>query len=392
MVALKRQAALVTSCSDAGELPLITLDLIELGGGRLLSEEVPRGAMPGAGAALAEPGDVLFGKLRPYLAKSLLVSRPSYVSTELLAIRPSHRLEPRFLAYVVQSRPFIEWTVATSEGTKMPRTSWEKASSYDMPEVETGGQRAIADFLDTETARIDAVIAKKRNLIGLLNEWEQAQGLMALGDFRLQRTQTLRQYGATVLTGPFGTVLSASEYVEGGIPLINPTHITRGRIEPESSVSVPAEVAERIARHRLSTGDVVMGRKGDVGRCAIVSPSADGWICGSDSIAIHTDGTRLLPSYLASLLQLDLYRQQLQRSSSGAMVSSVNEPTLLALKVPALSPDCQAKAVEQWAAATRSRDALMTRLERQIDLLQEHRQALITAAVTGELEMPGVAA
>ena len=135
-----------------------------------------------------------------------------------------------------------------------------------------------------------------------------------------------------------------------------------------------------------------MGRKGDVGRAAIVPSHADGWICGSDSIAIRCDSRQLVPDYLAAVLHVDLYRQQLQSNSTGALVASVNEGTLVALRLPDLTVQEQESAIERIAVIRDKRDSLVSRLERQIALLQEHRQALITAAVTGQFEIPGVAA
>jgi type I restriction enzyme S subunit len=122
------------------------------------------------GVVAVEPGDVLFGKLRPYLAKSLFVDRPMYASAELLAMRSRSSAHPRYLRYVVLSRPFVEWAVATSDGAKMPRTRWEAVCEFsvDLPAVEE--QLEIADFLDVETARIDALVEKKRRMITLLGD------------------------------------------------------------------------------------------------------------------------------------------------------------------------------------------------------------------------------
>ncbi len=200
-------------------------------------------------------------------------------------------------------------------------------------------------------------------------------------------SRTLRQYGTEVLTGPFGTVLSASEYVQGGVPLINPTHIKDGRILPEYGVSVTNQAADRIRRHRLAAGDIVMGRKGDVGRSAIVTRREHGWLCGSDSIAIRS-GPSLRPGYLALALRCSLYRQQLAGMSTGAMVQSVNEGALLRLAIPSLGLADQDHAIEHSSKVLAQWTAADAGLRRQSVLLLERRQALITAAVTGELEIP----
>ena len=72
-----------------------------------------------------------------------------------------------------------------------------------------------------------------------------------------------------VQTGPFGSQLHAGDYVDGGVPIINPSHLSDGSIRPDVSVS-PATAA-RLQRHRFEVGDVVFGRRGELGRCAVVS-------------------------------------------------------------------------------------------------------------------------
>ena len=74
---------------------------------------------PDVGAATVEPGDVLFGKLRPYLAKTWLVDRPVYASTELLCLRPHAGVDSRWLAHVLRSNRIVGWAMASSDGTKM---------------------------------------------------------------------------------------------------------------------------------------------------------------------------------------------------------------------------------------------------------------------------------
>jgi len=83
---------------------------------------------------VARSGDVLFGKLRPYLCKVLHVPDDIQCSTELLVMRANERfIDDRFLYYLALSKPFVEWAVATSVGVKMPRTDWAKLSQLELP-------------------------------------------------------------------------------------------------------------------------------------------------------------------------------------------------------------------------------------------------------------------
>ena len=223
------------------------------------------------------PGDIVFNKLRTWQG-GLGVSRyRGIVSPAYFVCRPLAATDSRYFHYLLRSHVYLAELTRLSKF--MPPSqfdiSWDDLRTLPVYVPPLREQRAIADYLDTETARIDALIAKKRRMIGLLHEQAQSALLDAVGDWRTQPSRTLRQYGTNVLTGPFGTVLTASEYVEGGVPLVNPTHIRSGEIVPEPEVTVPEQVAARISRHRLSVGDVVMGRKGDVGRSAIISERED---------------------------------------------------------------------------------------------------------------------
>ena len=319
---------------------------------------------------------------------AFLVVEPVWVNNHIHVLRPKPDINARFLTYALNC---VDWVPLISGSTR------DKLTQNDMlvapiPCPPLGEQRQIAEYLDAETARIDALIAKKQEMIALVMEEEQRLLLDAMGDWRFVRVWSLRQAGTTVVTGPFGTQLAASEYVTGGAPVINPTHIVRGTIMPDSDITVSEEVATRLARHRLRPGDIVLGRKGDVGRCAVITYEQDGWICGSDSIAVRTDRTKLHPAFLGVVLHLSLYRQQLNSFSTGATLANVNEGTLLGLRVPQFSLSEQEGIVKRATRIMKRDERLVTGLQAQIRLLIEHRQALITAAVTGQLEVSEVAA
>ena len=94
-------------------------------------------------------------------------------------------------------------------------------------------------------------------------------------------------YAIDVSTGPFGSMLHQSDYVLGGIPLVNPSHMIGGRIVPEAHVAVAESKAIELSNYRLRDGDIVMARRGEVGRTAVVTRNEDGWLCGTGSFVIR---------------------------------------------------------------------------------------------------------
>src|SRR5262249_32022261 len=94
-------------------------------------------------------------------------------------------------------------------------------------------------------------------------------------------------YAIDISTGPFGSILHQSDYVEGGLPLVNPSHMVNGRIVPEQSVAVSHETGKRLSAYKLRTGDIVMARRGEAGRAAVVYEKEDGWLCGTGSFFLR---------------------------------------------------------------------------------------------------------
>lgn len=321
---------------------------------------------------------------------SVLGVRSSW-NQAILGLEPIPSLsDARFVRYWLEHlRPNL---IALTRSNTQDNLNAELVGNLPFPTLSAVAQSRIADYLDRETAHIDMLIQKKARLSSLLSEAGQRRLLDSVGDWRSADTWSLRQAGADVVTGPFGTQLAASEYIDGGVPVVNPTHITStGKIRPDRWISVPEDVANRLARHRVAAGDILLARKGDVGRSAVVSADQGGWLCGSDSIAVRTRKSTLRPHFLVLVLQIDLYRQQLEARSTGVMMANLNESTLLSFRLPRLSIMRQDEVVTQMTAALREVRRLVARLSESVKLLKERRHALITAAVTGELDIPEAA-
>ena len=171
---LKQIATLCNVKADAGydnPVPYVGLENIESWTGHLLpidTETVPTGI-----ANTFEAGCTLFGKLRPYLAKACNVAFSGLCSSELLVLR-SFELDQRYLLYALLTDGFIRLVDSSTYGAKMPRAEWEFIGNCRLPVPPQSEQTSIADFLDRETAKLDTLIAKKRELIEKLKEKRNA--------------------------------------------------------------------------------------------------------------------------------------------------------------------------------------------------------------------------
>jgi type I restriction enzyme S subunit len=313
---------------------------------------------------------------------------PCMADSHVTIARTKHDLlYPRFAYYWIASRPFQEYIYAAMVvgATNQIELNRDRLGDAPVPLPPLAEQRRIADFLDAETTRIDHLLDARERHIGLVEErWEAViyQELMRSEAPEVE----LRRLGVTVTTGPFGTVFNASQYQVGGVPMVNPIHIRDGGITPDAHHAVSPETAERLVRHQLHAGDLVVGRKGDLGRSALVQRSQDGWICGSDCIALHP-GNKTRPRFLDYVLRSQYIREQLLAKSLATTMPSLNEGNLLSLRIPALALEQQDAVVERLSQAHAWRVRATRTMRKQMELLRERRQALITAAVTGQFDV-----
>ncbi len=153
---------------NGGRGPYIGLENIEPWTGRL-SNGLSTTTEDSAQCNVFRPGDVLFGKLRPYLAKVWVAEFAGKSTTECLVMKPVE-VESRFLGYVCLSQDFIDAVDASTFGSKMPRAEWSSIGNMPIPVPKRHEQRAVADYLDRKTTRLDMLKVKIQGAIALLTE------------------------------------------------------------------------------------------------------------------------------------------------------------------------------------------------------------------------------
>lgn len=134
-------------------------------------------------------------------------------------------------------------------------------------------------------------------------------------------------------TGPFGTMLHKSDYVQDGIPLVNPANIVGEDIVPSKKMMVSADTAERLNAYRLESGMLVMGRRGEMGRCAVVSERHAGWLCGTGSFFMRP-AISLCVDYLLIFFSTSYAKKYLEGESVGSTMNNLNHKILMSIPVP----------------------------------------------------------
>ena len=175
----------------------------------------------------------------------------------------------------------------------------------------------------------------------------------------------------TIQTGPFGSQLHAADYTEGGIPLINPVHIIAGRLIPDERSAIDESTALRLTRHRLRGGDIVMARRGEIGRCGVVGPKEAGWICGTGSLVIRLQ--KCAAAYYATIFSNTGFSQLLNLQAVGTTMANLNPMIIGRMLIPAPPLPEQHAIATFLDRKTTKIDTLVTKIETAIERLQEYR-------------------
>ena len=299
----------------------------------------------------------------------------------LIRFRPNTQSEARFLEYCTQSSFFQQQIDAQAPSSTISNFNAERYANLRMPWWPPDRQRAIADYLDTETSRIDTLITKKRRMIELLGErWEA----------------WLRK----VLRSSTGPVLPLKRkwrvidckhrtptYVDDGYPVMSPGDITPGRLDlTRAHRFVGGSDFKDLAggTRRPRKRDIIYSRNASIGIASYVDTS-EPFTMGQDVCLITSDDMdQLYLMYVLNSIGVD----QLEVQKVGSTFSRVNIAQILELDIPVPDRESQRSLSRRFDRSALRLSRACNLLNQQIDLLAERRQALITSAVTGEFAVP----
>jgi len=391
----------VDKVCDSGN-SYIGLEHLESGTGKLTVSELPTNQVDDSITHL--PGDVLFGTLRPYLSKSYLATGFGVGSSELLVLRPGAGLDPRFLLYLTLSSPWVEWANATSYGSKMPRTSWEGLSEFSTWTPPLDEQRRIADFLDAETARINRLTEIRTYQLNALRERytlelsERVTPGISAHINRHSHWPWLPENIDTARLGYFanvqnGITVDASRTKSGDekeFPYLRVGNVQGEDIDLSELKHIHIEPT-MARRSMLLPGDIVMteanGNPDNLGRGAVWRGQVPSMVHQNHIFAIRMQDERLLSDYLSIVLASIHGRRYFRFTSTQVGIATTTSNKVRSLPVPVASRQVQHNVVNYCTQLRESTEAAEQALNRQINLLTERRQALITAAVTGQLDV-----
>jgi len=296
--------------------------------------------------------------------------------------------DARYFAYTLRVLAWGGLVTALAKGIRERSTSFDAPTiaSLVLPRPSVDEQRRIADFLDDRVTRIDQIITARQAQLAAARELYEAQRDNLLSKTEV-KVRELRRLRCLVQTGPFGSQLHSDEYVDNGWPVVNPAGISGGGIRAISGMAVDDDVRDRLSRHILRLGDIVFGRRGEMGRAGLVTQSEVGWVCGTGSLLVRLTDPAAEPAYITELLSTMEVRRYFQRQSVGSTMDNLNTEILLAVPLRIPSVQQQRATLAEIAGLAENAEEARRLLDGSISTLAEYKQSLITAAVTGGFDV-----
>lgn len=372
-------ADLVTQTASPGGFQVSLEDIVP-GAGTLVSGSLSRYSADGTPF---EKGDVLFGKLRPYLAKFWLADREGVAGGDIHVYRPRKGVDPRYLAYIVGSRNFLRFAVAASKGVKMPRVEWMDIRQYGVNGYDERTQRRIADYLDRETGEIDAMLSKLDVLAETLNsrrasvvEWETVA--------RSEKLTRLKFCADVSLGKTFQGARKSDRDIL--LNYVRAASIQSNGLELDDQRMWMTQEEQR--KYDLRKGDILIVEGGaGFGRSVHLTQDMPGWGFQNHVIRVRPDQCHdgrflnycVKGHYSSGLIGILV---------DGATIPGLSSDKAKNLPIPDMSLEEQQGIADHLDDLTGRIDAMLAKIDELKVLLVERRSALIADVVTGRKKIP----
>lgn len=389
--------------SPPKEVDKISLSMVESWTGKIIQPD-DDGESISAGLVKFNEGDVLFSKLRPYLAKSFVACSKGAGSPEFLVLRPS-KFDAHYLHYLLVSSEFIERVDTSTYGARMPRASWNFIGNIKVPYPDESKQREIASFLNDSTTYIDTLIDKMKNFRELFEERRESNLMKEITNGADRSTEMkdlsvpwiedipdnwevrkLKWCVQEAVAGPYGSSLTKSMYTDTGPRVYGQQEVIGDNFDA-TDYRISPEKFQDMSRYQVCSGDLLVSVMGTIGEVSVVPPSAEKGIINPRLVKYVIDESVALPEFIKMVLLSDGIQAMLQKKSNGSTMEGLNMKILgnLSLPIPPISE--QKIILNSINKANNVHEKCKNKISQVIDLLHERRRTIITKTVIGDNEI-----
>ena len=251
------------------------------------------------------------------------------VSPLYVVFKVEECLDQRYLLHYLKSDIALTLIKANASGSVRDNLKLSVLQEFPINLRSIEEQRKIADDLDS----VDHLMQLYRYEMAALDDLVKSRFIELFGD------PVSNQHGyekvslselADIKIGPFGSLLHKEDYIEGGHPLLNPSHIVDGKIAPDNKLSISEDKYSELSAYQLHVGDVVMGRRGEMGRCAVVPD--EGYLCGTGSLMIRTKGD-VTADYIQKVISFPSFKKTIEDMAVGQTMPNLNVPIVSSFQI-----------------------------------------------------------
>lgn len=330
---------------------------------------------------IAEKDDILLSVRAPVGPTNLAPCKVC-IGRGLTAIRPSEVL---FTRYVLLFFRYFETQLASKgTGTTFKAITQDIVKNLEIPVPPLSEQERIVARIEELFSQLDAGVETLKKTKAQLAVYRQAVLKEAFSSELSSKTVEIREIVDDIRIGPFGTMLHKSDYISGGVPVINPQHIKSGKILLSASVTVSEEKARDLSAYRLQTNDIIMGRRGEMGRAAAITDVENGWLCGTGSILF-----RLKPNFdagfYAQILSTPDVVHYLEEHATGTTMKNLNEDIVQSIPVPFVTAEMQRDITMKMDCKMSVCDSIEQTVDIALQQAEAMRQSILKNAFEGRL-------
>lgn len=314
------------------------------------------------------PANTVVMSFKLSIGKTAITTEPMYSNEAIMSFRDKNVIDliPDYIYYLFCSK---DWDAGTNKAVMGKTLNKATLSKIKIKVHCYSKQEKIVKILD----EVAHVINKRKQQLQQLDELVKARFIELFGDpIRNEKGWPIVTLGevAEIRIGPFGSLLHKEDYIVGGHALVNPSHIIDGNICTDDKLTVSDEKYEELSAYRLSIGDLVLGRRGEMGRCAVVYE--DGLLCGTGSIIIRPK-EKMKPYFLQNIISSPGYKRIIEDKAVGVTMMNLNVPIVSSLTIPLLPIGMQ----EQFIAFMQQTDKSKLAIQQSLDKLETIKKALM---------------
>ena len=302
------------------------------------------------------------------IGKTAITAEDMYTNEAIMAFidKGIYDVDPNYFYHLCSG---IDWTQGSNKAvmglTLNKATLSEK--EIELPSIEE--QHEIAAILD----KVSQLISLRKQQLAKLGELVKSRFIELFGD-PLSNPHGFDKVAlselAEIRIGPFGSLLHKEDYIEDGHALINPSHIIDGKVVPDNRLTVSPQKYEELLAYHLKKGDVVMGRRGEMGRCAVVP--CEGYLCGTGSLVIRTKG-EVTADYIQKIISFPSFKKTIEDMAVGQTMPNLNVPIVSNFQI--IKPPIEVQ--ESYYAFIEQTDKSKLAIQRSLEKLETLKKALM---------------